>query len=1020
MELRRHSVKFGFLQGLFFAKTASLCERGLSLDGKLFIYPSIEQPVAVRAGWFTKTLVWGDRRFLFFRYTASQPLLTIAKDNRLVFCKAGLLQSYNDLLDDIAVFDREFSEHQRYFRHSDRVRFEQRFSDALHRFKQVRYFKSLGFDVSKLNCRLAKFIKQPEPFTAKYNQWWQDKQLVAHKGLFDTLEAHPLTLLQRQACVIDENNTLVIAGAGTGKTSTMAAKAAYLVQQGLAKPHEILMLAYGKDAMVELKERVYGGVCDEQSNGLGAVKVSTFHALGKEIIQGYLDCSTQVSVLASDEKRFTQFIDTQIDEIVADPAMADPVAEYFGRYLYPQVNELDFDTEGQYRTYIKNNEIRALSGDLVKSFQELTICNYLYTHGIAFSYEPKYQPKAGGAVNEPGKGVYQPDFYIPALDAYLEHFGIDEQGNTRPDIDKVAYNLSREWKIALHQRHNTCLLQTFSWQASIGELEKHLEQLLCARCDQIGLAQQQLFKPISPEEVFVQVKALGVYRNVSRLMSSFVSLFKASSVNLNDLESIDINPVVNKSRATDGVKTATHTAYNQLRWKAFLHLFRWVFTRYQTHLSTLNTLDFSDMISQGIAMIGAKDFHQKTANRFKYKYIMVDEFQDISAERAKLVTELRDSSPGCALFCVGDDWQAIYRFTGSDLKLTTEFDKAFGKTRVVTLDKTFRFNDRIEKVASGFIQANPAQLKKRLSTHAVSENPEVCLLINSKEAGLAQAFKQIIDTVRATSRASASSMDNSVSSSSSTSDSNSNSNSNSSSSVMVISRFTSSLKGLNVWQQRYPQLKITGVSAHSAKGKQADFVIVLDVNDDKYGFPSKIASDPILEAILPTLDNYKYTEERRLFYVALSRAKQTVFVQAELGKESAFVKELRSFTDDVHIDESQLAPSYIESLYCPVCKAGKLIPIDGRYGLFYSCSLGKHYCDTQLDACSVCNSAPMLRNDTHHVCTAAQCDHQLHVCPECVSGKLIERTNSKSGKVFLACSLHRMKDANSCQYTRSV
>ncbi|MEC4724055.1 UvrD-helicase domain-containing protein [Shewanella sp. D64] len=908
-------MKFGLLQGLFFAQTASLCEQGLTIDGKLFPYPSMDETVEVRHGWFTQTLVWGNCHFTFFRFIASKPLFTLGIHNRLVYCKAELQQAYDSLLIDITKFDSTFRQHNRYLRHSDSSVLAQDFNGCLALFKQTVHFKKLGFDVTKLNCRLAKFTKQPQLFTEKYNQWWLDKQLDKHQVLFDSLEDNPLTSLQRQACALDEDNVLVIAGAGTGKTSTMAAKAAYLVNQGLAKPGEILMLAYGNDAKIELEARVYA-IPD-----LNAVKVRTFHGLGKEIIQFYQNSSTQVSVLATDDKQFTQFIDSQLDEIIADPKMADPIADYFGRYLYPQVNELDFQTQGQYRSYIKNNEIRALSGDLVKSFQELMICNYLYTHGITFEYEPRYAPKDGACVNEPGKDVYQPDFYIPALDAYLEHFGIDKQGNTRPDIDKIAYNLSREWKIDLHKRHETCLLQTFSWQADMGVLEKFLERLLCDRCQEIGLTDNQLFKPISPEEVFTQVKALGVYRNVSQLMSSFVSLFKSSGLSLHDLEQMMM------PRGSDN-KTF---AYNQLRWKVFLQLFRWVYSRYESHLSSLNTLDFSDMIAQSVEMTRANDFHQKTQGRFRYKYIMVDEFQDISSERAKLVTQLRDSSPGCALFCVGDDWQAIYRFTGSDLRLTTHFSHIFGATKVVTLDKTFRFNDRIEKVASGFIQANPAQLKKNLTTHTISDNPQVYVLINSKEAGITQAFDSILDLM-------------------------SSELNTASASVMVISRFKSSLKGLSIWQKSYSQLKISGFSAHASKGKQADFVIIVDVNDDKYGFPSKLDSDPILDALLPKLDSYAYTEERRLFYVALSRAKRRVFIQAEIGKESVFVKELMEFNQDIYCFHRELTPLYVDDLSCP----------------------------------------------------------------KCVTGKLIKRTNSKSGKAFLACSLHRMKDDNSCQYTANL
>ena len=970
MKLTRYSVKLGYLQGLFFSQTARLCEQGLSIDGQLYPYPDLVKRVEIEQGVFIRTLVWGENRFYFFRSITTHSLFEHAVSNRMLFWKSDYLAIFEELVNNIDKFDRQISQHPGYLRHSDRVLLTTKYQANSTLFKLIKYFTQLDFDVSQLHCNLAKFIKHPKQFTDKYNQWWLNNQLTDHQALFDTLEDNPLTLLQRQACIIDENNTLVIAGAGTGKTSTMAAKAAYLVKQGLAKPDEILMLAYGKDARVELALHVNRKV------GLEKVKVSTFHALGKEIIQCYSQQSTQVSLLATDEKRFTQFVDEQVDAIVADPNMADPIADYFGRYLYPQVNELDFTTHGQYLHYLKNNEIRALSGDLVSSFQELIICNYLYTHGIKFEYEPRYR----FLVSEPSKKVYQPDFYIPALDAYLEHFGIDKQGNTHVDIDNEAYTKSREWKIAVHKEHNTHLLQTFSWQADKGILEQSLEALLCQRCEALDLAQHNFFKPISPEQVFTQVKNLGVYRNVSRLMSSFLTLFKGSEFMLQDLTFM-------KVKAGNGKTTMP---YNQLRWEAFLYLFNGVVDRYEQQLKLHNTFDFSDMISQAIKITETVNFYEKTAECFRFKYIMIDEFQDISAERAKLVTQLRDSSVGCALFCVGDDWQAIYRFTGSDLKFTTHFEETFGATKVVTLDKTFRFNDRIEKVASGFIQVNPAQRTKKLTTQNISVNPEVHLLVNTKQAALQQAFEHIISLVGSNKAT-----------------------------VMVISRFKTSLKELTTWKKHYTQLDISGLSAHSSKGKQADFVIVIDVNDDKFGFPCKIDNDPILDTLLPPLDGYAYTEERRLFYVALSRAKKSVFIHAELGKESIFVKELRTLDIEIHSGTNHLASLYFESLVCPKCKEGKLIPLEGRYGVFYACSLGRDYCDTRIEVCPSCKSAPILRNKTHHFCVAKKCDATFEVCPDCLSGKLIERANSKSGQVFWACSLHRRDDSHSCQYTCS-
>ena len=94
----------------------------------------------------------------------------------------------------------------------------------------------------------------------------------------------------------------------------------------------------------------------------------------------------------------------------------------------------------------------------------------------------------------------------------------------------------------------------------------------------------------------------------------------------------------------------------------------------------------------------------------------------------RLVKALKKSVSECSLFCVGDDWQSIYRFTGSDIRFTTEFKKKFGSTKIIKLDKTFRFNNSICDIASRFILENSAQIKKSLTTHATVKHPAVSLL----------------------------------------------------------------------------------------------------------------------------------------------------------------------------------------------------------------------------------------------------------------------------------------------------
>lgn len=210
------------------------------------------------------------------------------------------------------------------------------------------------------------------------------------------------------------------------------------------------------------------------------------------------------------------------------------------------------------------------------------------------------------------------------------------------------------------------------------------------------------------------------------------------------------------------------------------------------------------------------------------------------------------------------------------------------------------------------------------------------------------------------------------------------------------------------------------MSAHASKGKQADYVIILDVIDDKFGFPSKVDTDPILETLMPGLDGFKHAEERRLFYVALSRAKQSVYVLTERGKESEFIAELKGYTGEVIVHLNSLEKDFYEEIRCPECLEGKLLPKDGKFGIYYACSLGKVYCDTRLKPCELCSSSPMIPNETHFECASSKCDNKLEICPNCNVGILKERKNSKDGSMFLSCNHYSKKDDKYCGYTRSL
>jgi len=242
-------------------------------------------------------------------------------------------------------------------------------------------------------------------------------------------------------------------------------------------------------------------------------------------------------------------------------------------------------------------------------------------------------------------------------------------------------------------------------------------------------------------------------------------------------------------------------------------------------------------------------------------------------------------------------------------------------------------------------------------------------------------------------------------------------------SVMIIGRYNKSAADkaeIKRLSQPHPQLTISTMTAHKSKGKQADYVIVTGVTDGTYGFPSQLTTDPMLEALLPKLEDYQHAEERRLFYVALSRAKQSVFVLTELGKASVFIKELKRQKHDVSLHLSDLENAFVDDVVCPECMIGKLVPIEGKFGLFYGCTEPKHLCNHTVQACDICQKGPLIPTETAFVCAAPDCDHSLERCPSCGDGMLRERSNSRDNSRFLGCSNFRFNEQSSCRFTRNI
>ena len=458
---------------------------------------------------------------------------------------------------------------------------------------------------------------------------------------------------------------------------------------------------------------------------------------------------------------------------------------------------------------------------------------------------------------------------------------------------------------------------------------------------------------------------------------------------LNHVKTSNLTPDILRARARE--------FGDHQRNEAFLDIFEQVHVYYEQMLADRDELDFHDLINLAERRIRAGSW------KTQYRYVLVDEFQDISAGRMALLQALRCQS--MAYFLVGDDWQSIYRFAGSDVSLLRNCGDHLGYVREQTLTRTFRFRDGILGPSTAFVQRNPEQTRRPLQSASGAKDEGITIIADQcPEAGLKSALQDIESRTSGTGERH---------------------------SVLVLGRYQRGhcqaaacrrgkshsilVPGRNgydlnsVRTKRWRKsLSLETSTVHRAKGREADYVVVLDLKDVTKGFPSHIEDDPLLELVLPPISGvaYPFAEERRLFYVAMTRARRGAYLITDSGQPSKFVVELLR-ESDVPRQLGKLAPK------CPRCPKGRLVLSQSRKNL--RCSNYPN-CEYLAPRCPNCNSGYAVVTRQHSVCTNPACDHPPPVCPSCGMGVLLVR-NGRFGS-FWGCTGYSSEPP--CRYTRNI
>lgn len=845
--------------------------------------------------------------------------------------------------------------------------------------------KKNSIDYKLLNKYLDKFARTEE-LIKKHNNEFIDNHLKLDKEYLDDIlkKDDPNIILdeeQRRAVLSDEDYTLVVAGAGAGKTTTIEAKVKYLVEKQKVNAEKILIVSFTRKATEELKERFKRLELD--------VNIATFHSIGNTIIKENETVRHRVVSTSYMYDKVREYLTTKL----SDEYFIKKILLFFASYLNMPFDEAN--TSVLFKS-LKDNNITTLKADLenlitdyqkvqiknrvtinserVRSIDECRIANFLYINGIDYVYEPVYRYGFKDSIKP-----YCPDFAIKQDNEliYLEHFGISQDGKndrfTEKELEEYKKHVND--KIKLHREHKTKLIYTFSKYNDGRDLIEHLTELL----------QKENIKLDTKSTIDIYRKIMlnaenKYFSKLITLICNFISKFKVNNFNMTKFDEWKIN-----------VKDE--------RTKLFIDICYQCYLAYTKALKDYNAIDFEDMINNAANIL---DKRIKENDLLPYEYILVDEYQDISLQRFDLCQKLSKAS-NAKIIAVGDDWQSIFKFSGAKVELFTKFEEKMGYANVLKITRTYRNSQELIDIAGGFVMTNDEQIKKSLKSNKSIKDPVILMSYNDsyeKDENdktpfyrLGEAIEKSLDYIVATS--------------------------GKEKNVLLIGRFGFDgkkltkledfffLQGNKIKSKKYPTLNIDFLTAHSSKGLGYDNVIIINGKDDILGFPSKIEDDPVMKLVIKDDENVDYAEERRLFYVALTRTKNRVYMITPQYHPSKFILEIKDQFTNVILKGVELNPIENNDFRrkCPICG----YPLQRRKSNF-KFMLGNKtlwICSNDPEVCG------FMTNDLKGG------NLSISKCPDCEDGYLIvkpirDKEGKDTGNRMLGCTNYK-KDGTGCK-----
>ncbi|HKZ36463.1 MAG TPA: UvrD-helicase domain-containing protein, partial [Chryseolinea sp.] len=664
---------------------------------------------------------------------------------------------------------------------------------------------------------------------------------------------------QREAVLSEERRILVLAGAGSEKTKTLLQKIIYLIEEKGVSPSSILAITFTKNAANEMIDRLILGVdktgiyqsilSNKKINAkekdrerqlwlrkykwIAGLTIRTFHSFCYSVLRSYgvHEFDNKFRIIGDEkQKEDDEFLKYTAPETIyeatykilikscEDDEYLLKLKRYILDYLIDKIHKIK---PGTYASQ-DAKPFTSLNGTKVRSKSEQFIADWLYRHNIRFEYEPELNVSDFS---------FHPDFFLPDANIYIEH------------ISNLSYPMDKKEK--QFEKGKILYAKTYEDETKDSAyFQLTLEKIIRGRLP----SDYEKHRTLNFQEEFKSY--LAEIRNFIEQVNRVMDMIKVENLNMKTVQA-----------------NAQKDQHERVR--VFYELAIPLIEKYQAYCTDRSYLDFNDLVSRTISLFKSNkdisDYYQD-----KFQYILVDEFQDVNNLQVDLIQLL--VTPQTQLFCVGDDWQSIYGFRGSNVSYIVEFEKHFPDSKVFKLNLNYRSTDHIVGASNEVIKHNKFRVDKEIMASKRSEHKIVIYAGNNEQDNIDFCVKTVNELLE-------SGLKNED--------------------ILFLYRRTSMFRSsaaLNI-----PSLSATFVkkglspqakTIHAAKGLEAKVVFILGLTEGSGGFPDIWMYDRIFQVIKKTDRDLLLEEERRLFYVALTRAKDKLYLITERGNESSFLKEI--------------------------------------------------------------------------------------------------------------------------------